>query len=451
MSSEIALEVNGLSKCYHIYKTPKDRFLQFIFNKRKQYYKEFWALKELSFVIRKGETVGFIGKNGSGKSTLLQLICGTLNPSTGTIGTHGRVAALLELGSGFNPEFTGRENVYLNAEMLGLSKDEIHKRFDLIARFADIGDFIEQPVKTYSSGMYVRLAFAVIAHVDADILVIDEALAVGDAVFTQKCMRFLRQFQKTGAVLFVSHDIGALHALCQRAYWLDKGTLKMSGEPKDVSAAYLAAIYEEQQGTGTQQGLKDKSTAPPPSSVTKSRLALRDMRLDFVNHSKFRNDIELFTFKEDADSFGKGEARIEAVRLLDQDHRALQWVVGGEPVVLEIVCRSHKELFSPIVGFFLKDRLGQPLFGDNTYLTYMTQPLSISAEIDFVATFSFSMPLLPVGDYSINVALAEGNQHEHVQHHWIHDAMTFRSVSSSITTGLIGIPMHAINLKTINP
>ena len=209
MSSEIAIRVTNLSKCYQIYENPRDRLKQFVVPRVKHafgrqscnYYREFWALRDVSFEVKRGETVGIIGRNGSGKSTLLQMICGTLTPTNGTVETSGRVAALLELGSGFNPEFTGRENVYMNGAVLGLSKEEIDARFNDIAEFADIGDFIEQPVKTYSSGMMVRLAFAVIAHVDADILVIDEALAVGDTFFTQKCMRFLRNFMKTRTVL----------------------------------------------------------------------------------------------------------------------------------------------------------------------------------------------------------------------------------------------------------
>ncbi|OYY58750.1 MAG: ABC transporter ATP-binding protein, partial [Polynucleobacter sp. 35-46-207] len=211
-SNEIAIKVQGLGKRYEIYDQPGDRLRQFLFPRlrnlfrlsHKQYFREFWALTDISFEVKRGETVGIIGRNGSGKSTLLQIICGTLTPTTGSVQTNGRIAALLELGSGFNPEFTGRENVYLNASVLGLTKEETDARFDDIVAFADIGDFIDQPTKTYSSGMMVRLAFAVIAHVDADILVIDEALAVGDVFFTQKCMRFLRNFMKKGTILFVS-------------------------------------------------------------------------------------------------------------------------------------------------------------------------------------------------------------------------------------------------------
>ncbi|EFF78307.1 ABC transporter ATP-binding protein [Achromobacter piechaudii] len=447
MSSDIAVKIDGLSKSYHIFDKPRDRLLQMIFGSRKQYYKEFWALQTLSMEIRKGETIGLIGRNGSGKSTLLQLICGTLNATTGTITTHGRVAALLELGSGFNPEFTGRENVYLNAAMLGLTEDEITERFDDIAAFADIGDFIEQPVKTYSSGMYVRLAFAVVAHVSADILVIDEALAVGDAVFTQKCMRFLRRFQESGTILFVSHDIGAVTSLCQRAYWLDKGVLRMSGTPKDISAAYMADIYEAQQGPSATPLTKSAVPMDGPKQIVETPPPVfRDMRLDFLNQTPFRNDIQLFTFEEDAKAFGKGGASIENVQLRDSEGRPLQWVVGGERVSLHVSCRAHQDVFSPIVGFFIKDRLGQVLFGDNTYLTHMDAPLSVPAGASFSASFSFPIPILPIGDYSINVALAEGNQQDHIQHQWIHEALIFRSTSSSITTGLVGIPMESIKL-----
>ncbi|MDP3535313.1 MAG: ABC transporter ATP-binding protein, partial [Halomonas sp.] len=233
-SDNIAIKVRGVNKHYQIYDKPNDRLKQFIMPRIKRlmgrpagcYFTEFKALHDVSFDIKQGETVGIIGRNGSGKSTLLQMICGTLTPTQGQIETHGRIAALLELGSGFNPEFTGRENVYMNATVLGLTTEEVDQRFDSIVDFADIGDFIEQPTKTYSSGMSVRLAFAVIAHVDADILVIDEALSVGDAFFVQKCMRFLRKFMETGTVLFVSHDTGAIINLCQRVVWLDKGEVK---------------------------------------------------------------------------------------------------------------------------------------------------------------------------------------------------------------------------------
>jgi len=307
MCSDFVIKVEDLSKCYQIYDQPGDRLKQFLFPRLQDalgmhpraYFHEFWALRSASFEVKKGETVGIIGRNGSGKSTLLQLICGTLAPSSGSIETKGRIAALLELGSGFNPEFTGRENVYMNAAVLGLGKNEIDACFDDIVAFADIGEFIEEPVKSYSSGMMVRLAFAVIAHVDADILIIDEALAVGDAFFTQKCMRFLRNFMKSGTVLFVSHDTHAIRDLCNRAIWIEKGQIVQQGKPKDVCESYLQAFYEAQQGVGS-------STKLNPTKIVERKLPTKDQRLAFINNSNLRNDLKVFKFNPDSASFGKG-------------------------------------------------------------------------------------------------------------------------------------------------
>jgi lipopolysaccharide transport system ATP-binding protein len=237
--TEIAIKVENLSKCYQVYDKPQDRLLQMLLFGRKQYFREFWALKDISFEINKGETVGIIGRNGSGKSTILQIICGTLNPTGGSIQTNGRIAALLELGSGFNPEFTGRENVYMNGIMLGLDRNEIDARFDEIASFADIGEFIEQPVKTYSSGMFVRLAFAVQAHIDASIVVIDEALAVGDIFFRQKCYARLEQLRSSGAaILLVSHSMGDIEQHCGRVLLLDHGHAVRIGTAAEAIKEY---------------------------------------------------------------------------------------------------------------------------------------------------------------------------------------------------------------------
>ncbi len=264
MSSEIAIKVENLSKVYHIYDQPRDRLKQFILPRMRSmvgqlsenYFREFWALKDISFEIKKGETVGVIGRNGSGKSTLLQMICGTLNPTSGSIQTCGRIAALLELGSGFNIEFTGRENVYMYAAVLGLSKEEVDTRFDDIASFAGIGDFIEQPVKIYSSGMVVRLAFAVSVCVDPNILVIDEALAVGDAAFQFKCLERMRLLTKSGTtLLFVSHDIGMVKSFCHHVIYLEHGQEKMQGQPEVVAEQYFLDLRDEQSRQSTGAGL----------------------------------------------------------------------------------------------------------------------------------------------------------------------------------------------------
>lgn len=246
-AADIAIKVENLSKCYQIYEKPHDRLLQMLARGRKQFYKEFWALKDVSFEVKKGETVGIIGRNGSGKSTLLQMICGTLNPTGGTIQANGRIAALLELGSGFNPEFTGRENVYMNGAVLGLTKEEIDGRFDEIAAFAEIGEFIEQPVKTYSSGMMVRLAFAVAINVDPQILIVDEALSVGDELFQRKCFSRIEAIRAGGAtILFVSHSGGTVVELCDRALLLDSGERLAIGMPKQIVGRYQKLLYVPQ-------------------------------------------------------------------------------------------------------------------------------------------------------------------------------------------------------------
>ncbi len=448
-SDDLAIRVQNLSKCYEIYDRPQDRLKQSIRPRLQRlarrevqkYYREFWALRDVSFAANRGETVGIIGRNGSGKSTLLQIICGTLSPSSGTVETNGRVAALLELGSGFNPEFTGRENVYMNGAVLGLTQNEIKARFDEIAAFADIGDFLDQPVKTYSSGMLVRLAFAVIAHVEADILIIDEALSVGDVFFVQKCMRFLRKFMERGTVLFVSHDTGAVLNLCQTAIWLHKGQIEAQGAPKTVTEKYLEKLYESQQGQSVKLAPKEET----PNLISKA--SSRDLRLDLVNQTEYRNAIELFSFDPNGACFGKMGILIDAVGLFDEAGSSLSWVVGGEPVSLRVQCRAVQDAFSPIVGFMLKDRLGQVVFADNTYLTYALRPIAVTVGECFQARFDFVMPVMPLGDYTVAVAVAEGTQAEHVQHHWIHEAIAFKVHSSSVCHGLIGVPMTNIELS----
>lgn len=244
MSSNIAIEVDGLSKCYHIYDRPRDRLMQMLIRGRRQYYREFWAVKDVGFKIYKGETVGIVGRNGSGKSTLLQMICGTLNPTSGSVKANGRIAALLELGSGFNPEFTGRENVYMNAAVLGLKPNEIDERLDDILGFAEIGDFIDQPVKTYSSGMLVRLAFSVAINVEPQILIVDEALSVGDELFQRKCFSRIESIRASGAtILFVSHSGGTVVELCDRAILMDCGEMLAVGTPKQIVGRYQKLLY----------------------------------------------------------------------------------------------------------------------------------------------------------------------------------------------------------------
>ena len=370
----------------------------------------------------------------------MQIITGTLAPTSGTVSVKGRVAALLELGSGFNPEFTGRENVYMNAAILGLTREEIDERYDDILAFADIGEFINQPVKTYSSGMMVRLAFAVQVMVDPDILIVDEALAVGDAFFQQKCMRYLKKFCKNHTVLFVSHDTGAVTALCDRAILLAKGSVELEGSPTDVSRRYLLDFYRDVQNTDGVRNSGIDGAAAAEDYV--------DMRQKLFNQSALRTDIELFKFDVDASSFGDGGASLSRVRMLDSDGKPLAWAVGGEIVVLEIAFRVNRDVTSPIVGFTIKNRYGQNVVVDNTYITYRCSPLALSANSTVVAEFEFVMPIIAAGEYSISPAIADGTQENHVQLCWVNDAMIF-NVHSTSCMGMMGFPMKRIEMKVV--
>lgn len=442
MSSELAISANGLGKAYHIYKKPIHRLLQMICRGRRQFFDEYWALKNVSLHVKRGETIGVIGRNGSGKSTLLQMIAGTLEPTVGSLTVNGRIAALLELGAGFNPEFSGRENVFLAASVLGLSQQTINERFESIADFAAIGDFIEQPVKTYSSGMFARLAFAVAAHVDADILIIDEILAVGDAAFTQKCMRFIHNFKKIGTILFVSHDTTSVTTLCDRAIWLECGEIREAGITKDVCHHYLTAINQEQERSSSFHIGGSRKAAPVSDQL------IIDHRQELLRNSTLRNDLEVFSFDPNAPWFGERGATIKGVTLSDFSGSDLPLLQGGERVVLKITAVAERDIEKPIIGFYIKDQRGQFLFGDNTYLTYRDNTLKVHKGESFSASFHFQMPYLANGDHVILASVAEGTQAQHVQHHWIDDALFFRVHSTHLQRGLIGVPMLSITLES---
>lgn len=437
MSSDTVIEAHGVGKVYTIYRRPEDRLKQMLI-RWERFYEEYWAVRDVSLTVKRGETVGIIGRNGSGKSTMLQMICGILQPSAGNLKVTGRIAGLLELGAGFNPEFTGRENVTLSATILGLTDAQIAERFDSITEFAGIGEFIDQPVKLYSSGMYARLAFAVAAHVDADILIVDEILSVGDAAFTQKCMRFIRKFRETGTLLFVSHDTASVVALCDRAIWLDRGQVRDEGPANDVCHHYHAALDRELDDGSNFKfgGVRARPAPATPMEDTRAE-ALRPLH---------QGAIELFEFNPDAPWFGRRGASIDKAELLSASGDAARTLTGGEVVTLRVSCSAEARVETPIVGFFVRDRLGQNLFGDNTYLSHRDQPMPLEPGARFVASFRFQMPYLPTGDYAVVVAVAEGTQEAHVQHHWVDDALFFRVHSSHVAQGLIGLPMLDIAL-----
>lgn len=446
MSSEIAIKVESLSKCYPIYERPHDRLKQFVLPRLhrlagiqpRQYHREFWALRDMSFEVRKGETVGIIGRNGSGKSTLLQLICGTISPANGTVRTVGRIAALLELGSGFNPEFTGRENVYMNAAVLGLTRDEIDSRFSDISAFADIGEFIERPVKTYSSGMLMRLAFAVIAHVEAEILIIDEALSVGDAVFVQKCNRFLRQFLDRGTLIFVSHSMQSVLELCDRAIWLAQGEMRMDGEAKEVVRHYSAFVHQQINLDSPIRVEKRPESVPHTDSLSR--------KTGQVMNPNFR--AEVFAFDPNTPYWGAGGAEIIDIEILDGDGQRLDTITGGTLITVRVHGRSRQQLVHPIVGFSLRNQRGVELISENTSNAGDQLPPLVPAGAGFHADFQFFLPYLQIGEYFIGGAVADRPPGEsHLQHHRRDDALRISVLCSHVVYGVFSMPMHECTVK----
>lgn len=455
-----AIRVEGLHKSYRTYQRPVDRLKQYIF-KNKQYYSEFHALKNINLNIAKKESFGIIGRNGSGKSTLLQLICGILTPTSGNVLTEGKIAALLELGSGFNPDFSGIENIYLNASILGLSKQETDLQLDSILAFAEIGDFIYQPLKTYSSGMIVRLAFSVITHVNADILVIDEALAVGDVFFTQKCSRFLRDFRERGTLLFVSHDMESVKSLCNKALMLEKGEMKILGPTKDVSDCYFAEAYGTEPSSNPSQDSVDELTTTNGNSVDDKGAQIRprprlhpwfDFRQGQFGDRSFGSLMQVSRFDEairNSDRFGDN-ATIEFIHvgLMDPINGLTQSsFYGGYPYVLAIVCCCNLDMDQPDIGFCLNDKLGQVLFGDNT--NTLNQGEKWRKGETYQINFEFDMPVLKTGEYTITVAVQKHEQEPPVILNWIHDALLLYTHHSSTAVGLSGVPMRRIEILPV--
>lgn len=435
------IQVNNVGKCFRLYRRPSDRLRQIFSFGRSTFFEEFWALKDVSFSVKKGETVGIIGVNGSGKSTLLQLICGTLHTSEGTIETKGKVAALLELGAGFSPEFSGIENIYMACALYGLNKKEIEDRLADIVSFADIGEHIHQPVKNYSSGMYVRLGFAIIAHVDADVLIIDEALAVGDAIFTQKCMRFIRSFKETGTLLFVSHDMSSIQNLCEKCIWLDNGRLRSEGRAKEVVNDYLQFTLEQMYGAGEKLEKLEPLSKEEASVDTIPGNGSAE-QIDYQPQVQVRQNLE----NTSGWKTGGGEVTKVTISRAVNENGEAGIFCGGELVRLSIEAIAYRDLDSPILGFLFRDRLGQDLFGENT----LAVPSQINAQLSkgekIRGTFDFYLPMLPNGSYSVMASLANGSLQDHVQHHWMNDALVVEVHSSAVRYGLVGIQFEEVGV-----
>ncbi len=454
----LLLEVDKVCKTYQIFDTQAARLRQLLpFNGGRRFSREFKALQEISFSLKRGESIGVIGNNGAGKSTLLQIIAGTLTPTSGRVHSNGRIAAVLELGAGFNPEYSGRENVELYCKLFQMSDATMRERFEKIVDFSELNRFIDQPIKTYSSGMLARLAFSVIAHVDADVLIIDEALSVGDAVFSQKCIRFLDQFKARGSIFFVSHDLSAVRRFCDKVIWLEKGAVRAIGDAASICDAYLAEVYPSVRTDVTAEftnlALDEAEGQSPDLSESLHIQLAQDVEPKTTgDDSRLFNGqvIRSFKFTDHDNSFGTGEAQIAGLELTDVFGRPIAVIGAHFEVRIKIKVKSFADVKAPIVGFFVKDRLGQPLFGANTFLTFAGKPLHVEANRLFQAVFEFKMPMLIAGAYTVTAAIAAGTLEQHTQLHWLHDAAVFEVSASALDGVLVGIPMSRISMSYVS-
>ena len=386
--------VQNVSKLYRLYQHPSDRIRELVPFQSKKLHHDFWALRDISFSVEKGETLSIVGPNGCGKSTLLQIICGILQPTSGRVVTTGRVAALLELGAGFNPEFTGRENVFLNGEIMGLSRGEIARALPSIAVFADIGEFLERPVKEYSSGMYVRLAFATAIHVEPEILVVDEALAVGDAVFANRCVRKFEELRERKiTVLFVSHDLGLVKQLSHRAILLVGGHIHAQGEPNQVINQYIGLVLEKQ-----------RAEVEPRSKLT----------------AGFRH--------------GDLTSEVLEVQLLGEHGEPVRAVSSGEALRVRVRCVFHQAKADPMVGILIRNRIGMDVYGTNTRVEQVgLGEFEVGDELEL--EFRFDCWLAPQ-QYTLTVATqnADGSSHD-----WLDDVLAFELVDARALAGVANL------------
>jgi lipopolysaccharide transport system ATP-binding protein len=400
--SRPAVVFSDVSKAYSIYASPRDRLKELV--QRRSFHTDFWALRNVTFEVARGETFCVVGENGSGKSTLLQICAGILPPTSGEAAANGRVAALLELGSGFNPEFSGRENVYLNGTILGFSTREMERRLPEIEAFAEIGEFIDQPVKTYSSGMAVRLAFAVAIHVDPEILLVDEALAVGDAYFRQRCMRKVHELRSRGiTILFVSHSTGDVKALGDRALWLEKGAVRAIGPTDLVVHQYLAAMSAKDRAYQARE-LPESFERSTPEEIVEG--------IPNIDHR-----------------FGDGKAEVIGIAVLNAEGQPMTTLRPGSTVLVRISVRAKANLDRPIVGFIFRNHLGVDFAGTNTARERADLPPLLIGDACTV-DFYIDLPMLYAGSFSFSPAIANGTLEHYTMCDWIDNAVVLQMEKS---------------------
>lgn len=426
MSVGNAITVTGVSKTYRLYKRNSDRIRETFHPLRKHYHHPFTALDQVSFSIRRGESVGIIGKNGSGKSTLLQILCGVLQPSSGQVAVNGRISALLELGAGFNPEFTGRENVYLSATIMGLSREYVDRNIEKIFAFADIGEYVDQPVKLYSSGMYVRLAFATAISVEPEILIVDEALAVGDIFFQQKCVAHMKEMQKNATIVFVTHDMHAVTNLCKRVILLDGGKVLFDGEPIDGVAKFTKMVHNER--------FQEKKEAPAQA-------------IDQEETVHSQDDSGWITVGAD-DRGGALEIEILKVKVADEQGQSKETVVPGDTVVVQLLVEAARAVEPLIVGYTVKDRIGNAIFGENT-CSSMSERFAIGPGRS-VITYAFIWPEVYPEQYTLTFGIGEGTDpFVHKIHCWAHNVASLAALVPG--KGVHGIFNNQIRSCEIKP
>ncbi len=401
-----AVEFAGVSKSYSIYSKPGDRLKELATFQRKKFHRDFWALRDISFEIKRGETFCIVGQNGSGKSTLLQMVAGILLPTEGAVSVNGRVSALLELGAGFNPEFSGRDNVYLNGSILGLSTKQIDQRYKEIEEFAEIGEFIHQPVKTYSSGMVVRLAFAVAINVDPEVLLVDEALAVGDLYFRHRCMRKVHELRSRGiTILFVSHSAGDVKAIGDRTMWLDQGRIVDIGETDRIVGKYLAAMMDKDT-----QYLSLKAAKPRPTLV----------------ETKSVRPAEVVTTIPNIDHrHGDGRAEVIGIAVVDAGGQPIPILQPQSKIIVRISVRAKEDIAMPNVGFMMRNHLGIDFAGTNTSREEYELPAMRANDI-YTVDFHLDIPDLYPGSFSFSPAVADGTLVSYQMCDWIDNAITLQ-------------------------
>lgn len=402
LGTEQTIRIDHITKVYHLYARHSDRMKEALHPLRRKYHQEFFALDDVTFAVNRGEALGILGRNGSGKSTLLKIVTGVLTPTSGHVHLQGKISALLELGTGFNPDLTGLQNIYFSGTILGRERADMARLVPDILAFADIGPHIDQPVKTYSSGMFARLAFAVAVNVDPDILIVDEALSVGDMRFQQKCIRKMQGFRDQGkTILFVSHDMGVITTFCDRALWLDQGRIRQIGPADEVCKRYAAYMtYGE-----------ENPLVPAPPREDRLPEVAPDTDIPWIDLS-------------DCESFGDGGAVIQQAALLDAESgAAARNVRPCRRLRLAMRIRALRPIQDIGFGILVKNQLGQALFGLNNWLRNAAVPRHVPDGALLAVTFDFQLPGLSNGTYSISLAVGEGSLSHHTQHHWVHDAL----------------------------